>query len=360
MRGSDISQPTLFVTRTVDQFVPQNHPIRALRKLVDEALKDLNNLFNTIYSDNGRDSIPPERLIRASLLQVLYTIRSERQLVEQIEYNLLFRWFVGLEMQDKVWNHSTFSKNRDRLLKHEVFTHFFGSVLSMAKQRDLLSSEHFSVDGTLVDAWASQESFQRRDIKDDDDQGRAGRDFHGEKRSNATHVSRTDPDAELMRKSSGTASRLSYGVHNLIENRNGLVVGVATTSSASTTEREAAIDLLAEQPGEHRKTLAADKGYDTFDFIQGCRGLNITPHVAQNENRRGGSRIDERTTRHSGYYLSMIRRRLIEGTFGWAKQYGGLRRLMVRGKNKVSGQVTFIMAAYNLLRMRNLERNMAL
>lgn len=356
MRGDDINQPNLFVAKTVSDFVPQDHPLRAMRKLVDAALKELDGLFDSIYASNGRESIPPERLIRASLLQILYTIRSERQLVEQIQYNMLYRWFVGLEIEDSVWNHSTFSKNRDRLLDHDVMNHFFESVLELARERDLLSEEHFSVDGTLVDAWASHQSFRPRDEDDQDQNGTAGRkEFHGEKRSNKTHVSTTDPDAELMRKSAGTAAKLSYGVHNLMENRNGLVVGVSTTPSASVTERDVALELVTALPGSYRKTLGADKGYDTKDFVEACRLFDVTPHVARNEERHGGSAIDDRTSRHNGYRISIIRRRLIESTFAWAKQYGGLRRLALRGIERVGSQVTFIMAAFNLLRIRNIE-----
>lgn len=354
MRGADISQPSLFVTKTVEDFVPKKHPLRAMRKLIDEALKTLDSHFEAMYSEMGRESIAPERLIRASLLQVIYTIRSERQLVEHINYNMLYRWFVGLEMEDKVWHATPFTKNRERLLEHETAVQLFKVILEMARQRDLLSEEHFSVDGTLIDAWASHKRFRP---KDDDDGGPVGkeRDYHGEKRSNETHTSTTDPEAELMRKSSGAPARLSYGVHHLMENRNGLIVGVTTTPSASVTEREAGIDLLAELPGENRKTVGADKGYDTQGFVAECRGHQITPHVAMNENRRGGSAIDGRTTRHEGYGISLIKRKLIETIFGWSKQYGGLRRMMLRGLERVGGHVTFTMAVFNLLRIRNIE-----
>lgn len=349
MRGADISQPSLFVARTVDDFVPKKHPLRKMRVLVDEALEELDGVFDSIYSEIGRESIAPERLIRASLLQVLYTIRSERQLVEHIQFNLLYRWFVGLELDDPVWNHSTFSKNRDRLLDHQVFTEFFTTVLGMARKRQLLSKEHFSIDGTLIDAWASHKSFKPRDDDDTD-----GTDFRGDKRSNDTHQSTTDADAELMRKSKGTAARLSYGVHHVMENRNGLIVDVQTAPSASVTEREAAEDLLAALPGSHRMTVGADKAYDTEDFVDSCHGMRITPHVAQNVDRRGGSAIDGRTTRQPGYAVSQKKRKQIEATFGWCKQYGGLRRMMQRGLKRVSGLVQFTAAVYNLLRMRNL------
>lgn len=355
MRGDDINQPTLFVAKTVSDFVPADHPLRAMRKLVDEALHELDYLFDRIYAKNGRESIPPERLIRASLLQVLYTIRSERQLVEQIQYNMLYRWFVGLEIDDSVWNHSTFSKNRERLLQHDVMNHFFESVLEMARQRDLLSEEHFSVDGTLVDAWASHQSYHPRDEDDNQQGGSGGKDFHGETRNNETHVSTTDPEAQLKKKSKGTASRPSYGVHNLMENRNGLVVGVTTQPAATVTETDAALALITAVPGSQRKTLAADKGYDTKGFVEACQLYNVTPHVAQNHERKGGSAIDSRTTRHAGYRMSQFCRKQIEKTFGWAKQYGGLRRMQFRGLDRVGSHVTFIMTAFNLLRMRNIE-----
>lgn len=351
MRGVDISQPSLFVAKTVNDFVPKNHPLRKLRVLADEALAELDGIFDSMYSEIGRESIAPERLIRASLLQILYTIRSERQLVEHIQYNMLYRWFVGLELEDPVWNHSTFSKNRDRLLDNEVFSEFFSVILTMADKRNLISSEHFSVDGSLIDAWASHKSFKQRDGSDDDSDGS---DFRGKKRSNDTHQSTTDPEAELMRKSKGTASRLSYGIHHVMENRNGLIVGVQTTPSATVTEREAAEDLLAELPGSKHKTVGGDKGYDTQEFVHGCRGMGITPHVAQNTERRGGSAIDRRTTQQPGYAVSLKKRKQIEATFGWCKQYGGLRRMMQRGIKRVGGLVQITAAAYNLLRMRNL------
>lgn len=361
MRGSDISQPKLFVSTTVADFVPTSHLLRDMRKLVDEALKSLDDLFNQMYSENGKPSIAPERLLRASLLQVLYTIRSERQLCEQINYNMLYRWFVGLELDDAMWNHSTFSKNRDRLLEHDVIGEFFSQVLSIAKKKKLLSDEHFSVDGTLIEAWASHKSFRS---KEDDDQsggtsdGRE-KDFHDEKRSNKTHRSKTDPDAELMKKAKGKEAKLSYGVHHVMENRNYLVVGVKTTRSASVTEREAAEDLLCELPGEHRKTLGADKAYDTTDFVAGCRELKVTPHVAQNDTRPGGSAIDGRTTCHSGYGVSMRKRKMIETTFGWVKQYGGLRRMMFRGIERVNAAVIFAVSVFNLLRIRNIAAKAA-
>jgi transposase len=352
MRGADISQPSLFVARTVDDFVPKKHPLRAVRKLIDEALRDMDEVFDKLYSDIGKASIAPERLIRASLLQVLYTIRSERQLVEHIQYNLLYRWFVGLELDDGVWDHSTFSKNRERLLDHRVMATLFESVLKLARRRNLLSTEHFSVDGTLIQAWASHKSFRS---KDDENDPSDGQDFRGQRRTNETHASTTDPDAELMRKSSGQESRLSYGVDHLMENRNTLVVRVVTRRAATVHERTGGLMMIEAEAGENRITVGGDCGYDTAGFIEECRGLNVTPHVAQNVNRRGGSALDERTTRHPGYQISLRKRKMIETTFGWAKQYGGLRRMMYRGLERVAARVTFTMAVFNLMRIRNIE-----
>jgi transposase len=343
----------LFITRTVEDFVPADHPLRKIRTLIDEALRDLDTHFNRLYADEGRESVAPERLIRASLLQVLYTIRSERQLVEQIRYNLLYRWFVGLEMEDKVWHHATFSKNRERLLDEALMSRLFESVLKIAGRHKLLSKEHFSVDGTLIDAWASHKSFRPRD--DDNNTPTGGeRDFRGERRCNDTHISTTDPDAELMRKGKGMEARLRYGVHHVVENRHHLVVAVRTEPAASVTERTAALAMLGDIPGDGRITVGGDKGYDTHDFVAQCRGLRVTPHVAQNSERRGGSALDGRTTRHAGYGISQRKRKLIETTFGWAKQYGGLRRMMYRGRKPVSARVTFTMAVFNLLRISHL------
>jgi transposase len=355
MRGADISQPSLFVAKTVNDFVPKTHPLRALRALIDEALVDLDELFDSMYSDIGKASIAPERLIRASLLQVLYTIRSERQLVEHIQYNMLYRWFVGLELDDMVWDHSTFSKNRERLLDHQVMPALFESVLKLARKRQLLSAEHFSVDGTLIQAWASHKSFRPKD--DDDNTGASGRerDFRGQRRSNDTHASTTDPEAELMRKSAGQEARLSYGVDHLMENRNTLVVRVVTRRAATVHERAAGLAMVKAESGGQRITVGGDCGYDTAAFIEDCRTHNVTPHVAQNVNRRGGSALDERTTRHPGYAVSQRKRKMIETTFGWAKQYGGLRRTMVRGLDRVAATVTFTMAVFNLMRIRNIE-----
>lgn len=352
MRGTDISQPSLFVCKTVADFVPKNHPLRKMRVLVDEVLKGLDGTFDAIYADTGKPSIPPERLIRASLLQILYTVRSERQLCEHIQYNLLYRWFVGLEMEDVVWDHSTFSKNRDRLLEHDVMPDFFEGVIKIARRRHLISDEHFSVDGSLIDAWASHKSFKRRDS--DSDNGGSGHDFHGEERRNDTHASTTDPDAQLMRKGSGKEAKLSYGLHHLMENRNTLVVKMSVRPSADVTERNAALDLLAEKSSTKKRTVGGDKGFDTADFVEESRLMNFTPHVSQNTERRGGSAIDGRTTRCQGYKISQKIRKMIETTFAWPKQYGGLRRVAVRGLDKVTYTATFSVSVFNLLRICNL------
>ena len=353
MCGADVSQPSLFITRTVADFVPPDHPLRALRELIDEALASLDGLLDTLYADLRKASVAPEQLIRASLLQVLYTIRSERQLVEQIQYNLLFCWFVGPEMDDRAWHHSTFNKYREWLLDHAVLPELFAAVLAMARKRNLPYEDHFSIDGTLIDAWASHKSFRRRDDHDDTPGGKEW-DYRGERRTNAIHVSRTDPEAELMRKSRGQEARLRYGVHHVVENRHHLIVGVATTPAARVGEREAALDLLARLPGEHRKTVGGDKGYDTRGSVASCRALRITPQVAMNDRRRGGSALDARATRNLGHGINRRKPKRIETAFGWLKQYGRLRRPMVRGLTRMSVAVTLATTACNLLRMRNL------
>ena len=325
--------------------------------MTDRALKDLSRKFNAIYATTGRPSIPPEKLLRALLLQVLYTVRSERLLMEQLEYNLLFRWFVGLNMDEPVWVPTVFSKNRDRLLDGDIAEKFFHGVLKQAREADLLSDEHFSVDGTLMEAWASQKSFQRKDAggaPTPDDPGNPTVNFHGEKRSNATHESKTDPDARLARKSGGHEAKLAYTGNVLIENRTGLVVDTELLLSNGTAERDAAMLMAERIEGAERVTLAADKGYDTKELVQEMRHMNVTPHVAQNTGRRGGSAIDGRTTRHAGYRISQQKRKRIEEVFGWLKTVGALRKTRHRGLFKVGWVFTFAAAAYNLVRMRNL------
>ena len=355
MRGADGLQESLFTVAKLDDFVPADHPLRSIRTLVNESLRRLNSLFNMIYADRGRDSIAPEKLMRALLLQVFYSIRSERQLMEQMRYNLLFRWFVGLSLEDTVWNHSVFSKNRDRLFENEVIESFFTEVMRRADRQGLLSKEHFSVDGTLIQAWASQKSFRPKDGSDDQTPNGGGRnaqaDWKGKPRSNDTHASTTDPEARLYRKSNNTASILSYQGHVLMENRSGLVVSAVVTHADGTGEREAAIRMLDCVPGTHSKTVGADKAYDTADFIAACRQRNVTPHVAQNEERRGGSAIDQRTTRHEGYRISQVIRKRIEEHFGWGKTVGQIRQTVFRGIQRVDQQFKLTMTASNLTRM---------
>lgn len=340
-----------------EQRVPANHPLRPIRKMTDEALNGLTKKFSAIYSATGRPSIAPEKLLRALLLQVLYTVRSERLLMEELEYNLLFRWFVGLNMDEPVWVATVFSKNRDRLLEGDIAERFFGGVLKQAREADLLSDEHFSVDGTLIEAWASQKSFQRKDvgqIPPPEDPGNPTVNFHGERRSNETHESKTDPDARLARKSGGHEAKLAYCGNVLIENRHGLVVDTELLQCNGTAERDAAMLMTERLGGDERVTLAADKGYDTKDFVAEMRRMKVTPHVSQNDRRRGGSAIDGRTTRHPGYQISQRKRKRIEEVFGWLKTVGALRKTRHRGLFKVGWIFTFAAAAYNLVRMRNL------
>ncbi len=356
MRGYDTQQDTLFSTVSPAQRVPKDHPLRPIRQMVDEALKALDVEFDALYAELGRDSIPPEKLLRAQLLMPLYTIRSERQLVEQLDYNLLFRWFVGFSLDDKVWHHSTFTKNRNRLLEGEVAHKFFARVPERAKAADLLSKEHFSVDGTLIEALASLKSYRPKDEEEPPAQG-GGRnpsiDFKGEKRSRDTHESKTDPDARLFRKSNGTAARLCYMGHLLMENRHGLVVDAKVTQATGKAEREAAADMIEALSGTHRVTVGADKNHDTKGFVEKMRDANATPHVAQNDTNRS-SAIDGRTTRHPGYKTSQTIRKRIEECFGWAKTIGGLRKSRFVGREKLDFQFVLTMAAYNLVRMRNL------
>ena len=356
MRGADIQQDTLFSTVIPEERVPPDHPLRPIREMVNTALKELDADFNALYSELGRDSIAPEKLLRAQLLMAFYTIRSERQLMEQINYNLLFRWFVGFSMDDKVWNHSVFTKNRDRLGEGEVARRFFAQVLSQAEGAGLLSKEHFSVDGTLIEALASLKSYRPKD--EDGPPGGGGRnptvDFHGEKRSRDTHESKTDKDAFLFKKSKGAEAKLAYLGHLLMENRHGLVVNAKVTQATGKAEREAAVDLVDALGGTDRITLGADKNYDTKGFVDDMRKMTVTPHVAQNDTNRS-SAIDGRTTRHPGYLTSQTIRKRIEECFGWAKTIGGLRKSRFIGQKKLDFQFVLTFAAYNLIRMRNLK-----
>jgi len=356
MRGTDTPQSSMFSYLSPEERVPARHPLRPIRLLVDQALKSLSPDFSRLYSAYGRPSIPPEKLLRALLLQVLYTVRSKRMLMEQLEYNLLFRWFVGLNMDEAVWVPTVFTKNRDRLLEGDVAEKFFQLALAQARVADLLSDEHFSVDGTLIEAWASHKSFQRKDqpTPPPDDPGNPTVDFHGEKRSNDTHESTTDPDARLARKSGGHEAKLAYCGNVMIENRNGLVVDTELLQCNGTAERDAAMLMAERVEGTERITVAADKAYDTKDFVSEMRGMNVTPHVSQNIKRPGGSAIDGRTTRHEGYQVSQRKRKRIEEVFGWIKTVGTLRKTRHRGLETVRWVFTFTATAYNLVRMRNL------
>lgn len=355
MRGDDQQQSGMFSYVSLEERVPRDHPLRAIRKCVDEVLRAMANDFANLYAKTGRPSVPPERLLRAVLLQIFYTVRSERMLMEQMNYNLLFRWFVGLEMDEPVWHHAVFSKNRERLLNQEVAREFFSRVLAQAKP--YLSEEHFSVDGTLIEAWASQKSFQKKDGGD----GEGGQ-FRGERRSNETHESNTDPDARLYRKGNGQEAKLGYLGHVLMENRHGMIVNAMLTQADGTAERDAALLMLYGKWRERRRcgrrgpmTVGTDKAYDTKDFVQTVREMRIRPHVAQNTQRAGGSAIDRRTSRHRSYSLSQGKRPLIEKAFGWMKQTGGMRKTKLRGLAKVAWQFVMTAAAFNLWRLPKLS-----
>jgi len=357
MRGEDQQQGAMFSYLSPEQRVPQDHPLRAIRAISDPVLQELSGAFERLYAANGRPSIAPEKLLRALLLQVLYTIRSERLLMEQLDYNLLFRWFVGLNMDDAVWVPTVFSKNRDRLLAGDIASAFFEGVVDKLREKNLLSDEHFTVDGTLLEAWAGAKSFRRKDGKSEPPEGAGSNptvDFHGEKRSNATHASTTDGEARLAKKSAGKEAKLSYAGHVLMENRNGLIVTTRVTKATGTAEGEAALEM-AEQIGSSRRvTMGGDKGYDHRKVVAGWRRENVTPHVARNEKRSGGSAIDERTTRHAGYEISQRKRKRVEEIFGWMKTIGLMRKLRHRGLARVEWMFTFAATVYNLVRARNL------
>ena len=338
-----------------EALVPSDHPLRAIRFLVNRALDRLSGEFDTLYAAGGRDSIAPEKLLRALLLQAFYSVRSERRLMEQVSYNLLFRWFVGLSMDAPVWDVTVFTKNRDRLLRGEVACKFFAAVLADPQVKPLLSSEHFSVDGTLIEAWASMKSFRPKDGSGaPPGPGRNGeRDFHGEKRSNETHASTTDADARLARKSNGQAAKLCYAGHVVMENRHGLAVAARTTQASGTAERDAGEAMMAGLDRAARSTLGADKNYDTREFVAAMRRLGVTPHVAQHTTGRR-SAIDGRTTRHPGYAVSQRIRKRIEEVFGWGKEIGGMRRTLLRGLERVGWSFKLRVAAYNLIRLPKL------
>ena len=354
MRTSDHQQQKMFFYISAEKRIPTNHPLRPVKVMVEECIKSLDERFSKMYSSIGRPSIAPERLLKALLLQILYSVRSERALMEHIDYNILFRWFVGLHLDEPVWNHSTFSKNRDRLIESDIALSFLKSVLEKAQEESLLSDEHFSVDGTLLEAWASLKSFRPKDEPPAPPSSGGGRnpevDFHGEKRSNQTHASTTDPEALLAKKGKGKEAKLSFTGHVLMENRNGLVVNACVTQATGTCEREAAAKMLGQVAGRSRTTVGGDKAYDTKSFVKECRRLRVTPHVAQKQD----SAIDVRTTRHEGYGVSQRKRKRIEEVFGWIKTVASLRKLRHRGARKVEWAFTFATAAYNLVRMRNL------
>jgi len=354
MRGDAIEPEAMFSYINATQRVPQDHPLRAVRTMVDVVLRELSPRFQKLYSHTGRPSIPPERLLRALLLQVLYSIRSERMLMEQLDYNLLFRWFVGLTMDDPIWDPTTFTKNRDRLLRGEIAQLFFDQVLAQARDRGLTSDEHFTVDGTLVEAWAGLKSFKRKDGSDQappDDPSNPTVNFHGEKRNSDTHQSTTDPDARLYTKGSGQEAKLYFMGHVVMENRNGLAVGARLSQATGRAERETALDLLEDIPRRMRITVGADKGYDVSSFVEALRENDATPHVARKVRY---SAIDSRTTRHESYSVSQRKRKRVEEIFGWLKTVGMIRKTRHRGLPRVDWIFTFALAAYNLVRIRNL------
>jgi transposase len=354
MRGDAMEPDAVFSYISPAARVPKDHPLRAVRAMVDVVLAELSPRFQKLYSHTGRPSIPPERLLRALLLQVLYSIRSERMLMEQLDYNLLFRWFVGLTMDDPVWDATVFTKNRERLLRGDIHQLFFDQVLAQARDRCLLSDEHFTVDGTLVEAWAGQKSFKKKDGSDQeppDDPGNPTVNFHGEKRRNDTHQSTTDPDARLYTKGSGHEAKLCFIGHVVMENRNGLAVGGRVTQATGTAEREAALELIEDIPRRKRITLGGDKGYDTRGLVAGLREHDATPHIAQ---RVRFTALDGRTTRHPGYDVSQRKRKRVEEIFGWLKTIGMMRKTRHRGLLRVDWVFTFALAVYNLVRIRNL------
>src|ERR1700676_575153 len=351
MRGDDHQQEGMFSYISPEKRVPADHPLRAVRRMMDEILKEMSPKFAKLYSTVGRPSIAPERLLRLQLLQIFYSVRSERMLIEQLQYNLLFRWFVGMEMDEAVWNHAVFSKNRERLLNEEIAEGFFQRVLERAKPH--MSDEHFTVDGTLIEAWASQKSFRRQDGKGKPPGPGGEVDFHGEKRKNQTHESTTDPDARLFKKSKGSEAKLGYLGHVLMENRNGLLLQTFLTEANGRAERDAAMLMAEVLPPGKRVTMGGDKAYDTQEFIRELRGMKITPHGAQNTTNRRGA-VDQRTTRHAGYEVSQRKRKRVEQSFGWMKMVGMLKKVKLRGIDKVGWLFTFTGAAYNLCQLRNL------
>jgi transposase/IS5 family transposase len=357
MRGRSDRQVTMLCSLTPDQLVPQDHPIRHIKPIVDQAFSEMSSIFSEMYAETGRPSIPPEHLLKACLLIALYSIRSERQFCERLQYDLLLKWFLDLNIMDPAFDASSFSKNKERLLEHQVARELLGAVLAEAKRRKLLSEDHFTVDGTLLEAWASLKSFREKGEGKGPDNGESNPsvDFRGEHRTNDTHESTTDPEARLAKKAAGKEARLCFAGHVLMENRTGLVVNVTVTQATGTAERETALDMLENVPGSRRITVGADKGYDTEDFVTPCREMNVTPHVA----RRQWSSLDQRTVRHPGYQVSQRVRNRVEEIFGWIKTVGGGRKLRYTGveRNQLWAELT--VAAYNLIRMAKLAVNEA-
>src|ERR1700723_3641991 len=357
MRGSDQDQSAMYSYLSPEERVRKDHPLRGIREQTEEIFLRMSPLFDAMYAEGGRPSIAPEKLLRAQLLQMLYSVRSERLLMEEIDYSMLYRWFVGLYLDEEVWDATSFTKNRDRLLEADVAKKFLKCVVERARNAGLTSEEHFTVDGTLLEAWASLKSFQPKNQKaktPPDDSGNPTVDFHGARRSNDTHISSSDPDAKLARKGPGKEAKLSYSGNLLVENRNGLIVNAELLEANGRAERDGALLMLEQLPGDQRLTVGGDKGFDTTEFVAECRHMNVTPHVAQNEKRPGGSAIDERTTRHGGYAISQKKRKRIEECFGWIKDIALLRKLKHRGLHKVGWIFSFAAAAYNLVRLRKL------
>jgi len=358
MRGEERRQRSMLLVVNLEERIPKEHPLRRIKQMAELALKELSPMFDASYSVLGRPSLPPERLLKASLLMALYTIRSERMFCEQLDYNLLFRWFLNMELDEPSFDHSSFTTNRNRLLKHEVAGEFFRQIVAQAQALRLLSNEHFTVDGTLIEAWASLKSFKRKGQNwggRPDDPGNPTVNFHGEHRANATHQSTTDPEALLARKGKGKEAKLCYSANALVENRNSLLIDFQVEPADGLAERRAAVAMADERlAGSRRITLGGDKGYDTRDFVATCRALNITPHVAQNDARPGGSALDARTTGQPGYAVSQWIRKRIEEAFGWMKTVGGLRKTRYRGRERVQMHAYLVGAAYNLIRIARL------
>jgi transposase len=356
MRGEKQPQLTMLSLQKPEELVPKDHPLRFVKALADAALWELNKTFDQMYSKKGRPSIPPERLLKATLLMAFFTVRSERLFCEQLAYNMLFRWFLDMDMAEQTFDHSTFSQNRKRLLDHDVAGKFFAEVVEQARAKGLMSDEHFTVDGTLVEAWASLKSFRPKDEKGGknppDDPGNPTVDFHGEKRSNDTHESKTDPEAKLARKGNGKEAKLSYSQNVLMENRNGLIIDTLVAKATGFAERETALEMLDRSlPGKRRITLGGDKGYDVAQFVDDCRARNVTPHVAAKDT----TKLDARTLRHVGYRISQVVRKRVEEIFGWTKTVGNFRKTRYRGTQRNQAAAFMVGAAYNLLRIARLE-----